>query len=289
MKCLVTGGSGFLGSHIADELTKRGHKVTIFDNVNSKWISKNQKMVVGDLLKSKSLENLVRRNKIIFHFAALADLDRALHNPIDTVKYNVLATVKLLNLCVKFKTKRFIFASTIYANSNEGGFYKSSKRAAEDYIEEFSKLYKLKYTILRYGSLFGLRSDSNNGVRRIIEYALKKKKVCYFGSEKSARNYIHVDDAARISVDILKNNFINKNVAILGKKKIKILELLKIIKNYLEIDKPNIFKKNNLIGHYINSPSLYKFKKEIKIFPKKTYSFNHRLADFINSLNTIKK
>ena len=118
---------------------------------------------------------------------------------------------------------------------------------------------------------------------------LKKKKVCYFGSEKSARNYIHVDDAARISVDILKNNFINKNVAILGKKKIKILELLKIIKNYLEIDKPNIFKKNNLIGHYINSPSLYKFKKEIKIFPKKTYSFNHRLTDFINSLNTIKK
>ena len=142
MKCLVTGGSGFLGSHIADELTKRGHKVTIFDNVYSKWISKNQKMVVGDLLKSKSLEKLVRRNAIIFHFAALADLDEALYNPIDTVKYNVLATVKLLNLCVKFKTKRFIFASTIYANSNEGGFYKSSKRAAEDYIEEFSKLYK---------------------------------------------------------------------------------------------------------------------------------------------------
>jgi UDP-glucose 4-epimerase len=289
MKCLITGGSGFLGSHIADELTRRGYKVTIFDNIRSKWVSKNQKMVVGDLLKSKSLKNLVRRNKIIFHFAALADLDKALHNPIDTVKYNVLATVKLLNLCVKYNVKRFIFASTIYANSNEGGFYKSSKRAAEDYIEEFSKLYKLKYTILRYGSLFGLRSDFNNGVRRIIEYALKEKKVCYYGSKETSRNYIHVADAARLSVDVLKNNFINKNVVIMGKKKIKITELLKIIKKYLQINKLITFKEKKLIGHYINSPSLYKFKKEIKIYPKENYSFNERLTDLINSLNSIKK
>lgn len=75
----------------------------------------------------------------------------------------------------------------------------------------------------------------------------------------------------------------------MGKKKIKILELLKIIKKYLEISKPIIFKKKTLIGHYISSPSPYEFKKEIKIFPKKIYKFDNRLTHLINSLSILKK
>ena len=70
--------------------------------------------------------------------------------PHDTVNYNILGTVNLLELCKKYKVKRFVFASSIYVNSKQGGFYRSSKRAAEDYVEEYNQRYNLNFTILRF-------------------------------------------------------------------------------------------------------------------------------------------
>ena len=80
MKILVTGGSGFLGSHVADELSKRGHEVIIFDKKKSKWIKKNQKFIFGNILDIKKINNAIKGVKIIFHIAALADLEDALQN-----------------------------------------------------------------------------------------------------------------------------------------------------------------------------------------------------------------
>ena len=162
MKILVLGGSGFLGSFIADALSKKGHKVKIFDKKKSRWLKNNQKMYIGDILNFKSLEKAIKGNQIIYNFAALSDLDEAKNKPIDTVKSNILGTTNALVLSKKYKIKRFIHASSIYAASEEGGFYASSKRAAEDYIEEFQKTYGLDYTILRFGSLYGERSGNNN-------------------------------------------------------------------------------------------------------------------------------
>ena len=71
MKIVVVGGSGFLGSHVADELSKSGHKVTIFDIKRSKWLRKDQKMQVGNILKSKKLEKIIKNNDIVFHFASI--------------------------------------------------------------------------------------------------------------------------------------------------------------------------------------------------------------------------
>ena len=146
MKIIVTGGSGFLGSHVADELSKRGHDVTIFDKKKSKWIRSDQKMFIGDILNPNDLENVIKNTDVVFHFAALADLNQALKNPINTVKVNILGTVQALELCCKYNIKRFIQASTIYVNSSEGGFYRSSKKVAEDYVREYNKNYNLNYT-----------------------------------------------------------------------------------------------------------------------------------------------
>ena len=82
----------------------------------------------------------------------------------------------------KHKVKRFVHASSIYANSSQGGFYSCSKRAADDYVQEFNKLYKLDYNILRFGSVYGSRSDRSNGVRKIIDKAIWKRKIIYRGT-----------------------------------------------------------------------------------------------------------
>ena len=102
-RVVVTGGSGFLGSHVADELSKRGHDVTIFDKKKSKWIRSDQKMYLGNILNPKDFESVIKYADVVFHFAALADLSHALKEPINTVRVNILGTVLALELCCNIK------------------------------------------------------------------------------------------------------------------------------------------------------------------------------------------
>ena len=157
MKIVVIGGSGFLGSHVADKLTQAGHKVTIFDNKKSKWISKNQKMVVGDVLNLGDLDKVISQCDVVYNFAAISDIDEAENKPQVTANINIIGTLNILELCKKYKIKRIMFASTIYVYSLEGNFYRCSKQAAESFIEEYNRLFKLDYTILRYGSIYSTR------------------------------------------------------------------------------------------------------------------------------------
>jgi UDP-glucose 4-epimerase len=284
MKVIVTGGSGFLGSHVADELTKSNHEVTIFDRKKSNWRTKNQKMFVGNLLNKKHLENVIKKADVVFHFAALADLDKALNKPVDSININILGTVNVLELCKKHNIKRFVHASSIYVNSSEGGFYRSSKKAAEDYIEEYNKNYGLKYTILRFGSLYGKRSDDTNGVRKIVKGAVKNGKIIYGGSKNSVREYVHVIDAAKACVHILKKKYENKHINITGKKKIKVSTFLSKLSKMTNISKKIEHSIKKDTGHYTVSPFTFKPKKAKKFIFKSSINFNDGLMELINEL-----
>ena len=130
-KILITGGSGFIASHIADQLTKNGHDVYILDKKYSKYINKKQKMIVGNIDNQKLLKNIFRKIEIVYHFAAVADLNEANLDPQRTIKNNIIGTLNVLNACVVNRVKKFIFASSIYARSEQGGFYSTSKLASE--------------------------------------------------------------------------------------------------------------------------------------------------------------
>ena len=133
-------------------------------------------MYVGSILDRKKLSLAIKGCDFVYHFAALADLDVAKTKPLETAKINIVGTINALIVSKKYGVKRFIFASSIYANTEEGGFYGSSKKAAEDYIERFHATFGLNYTILRFGSLYGSRSDESAGLNAIINSGLKKKK-----------------------------------------------------------------------------------------------------------------
>ena len=204
MKIAVLGGSGFLGSHLSDLLSSKGHFVKVFDTKKSKYLKKNQKMYVGSILDKNKLSNIIKGCDFVYHFAALADLNLATKKPLETAEINILGTINALVLSKKHKVKRFIFASSIYANTEEGGFYGSSKQAAESYIEKFYKTFGLNYTILRFGSLYGSRSGNANGINAIINGAINNKKLIYGGSKLAAREYIHVEDATKACIKIIK-------------------------------------------------------------------------------------
>lgn len=124
---LVIGGSGFLGSHVADALTHAGFHVRVFDKTASQYVSDKQEMIVGDLLDDKKLFEAVKGCEAVYNFAAIADLNDALDNPMATVKINILGNALALEACRMQNVKRFIYASTVYVHSREGGFYRCSK------------------------------------------------------------------------------------------------------------------------------------------------------------------
>ena len=142
---------------------------------------------------------------------------------------NILGNTNILEACRLNKTKRFIFASTIYVYSNQGGFYRVSKQASENYIENYFNEYGLHYTILRYGSLYGSRSDKKNGLYKFIFNALKNNKLEFQGDPESQREFINVEDAAECTAKILNNGDTNKHITITGHQSITIQNLFKMI------------------------------------------------------------
>ncbi|HAK89637.1 MAG: NAD-dependent epimerase [Nitrospirae bacterium GWB2_47_37] len=257
MNVIVFGGSGFLGSHVADALSEAGHQVTIYDIRKSDYLRQNQQMVVGDILDEKKVDESVKGKDIIYNFAGIADIDEASKNPVETIKYNILGNTILLESAIRHKVKRFVYASTVYVFSDSGSFYRCSKAACENYIDVYRKQHGLDYTILRYGTLYGTRADARNSVCRFITQAMREKKITYPGDGSEIREYINVLDAAKASVEILSDEFRNEHVIFTGYYPMKVRELFIMIKEMLKGDIEFEFvpqTSTDPMGHYAITP-----------------------------------
>ena len=282
MRICVVGGSGFLGSHVADQLSAGGHDVVIYDRRPSPWLQSSQSMYVGDLLVFESLKEAVKGCDAVYNFAALADLNDALAKPLETVNINVLGNVNVLEACRLQGVKRFIYASTVYVYSREGGFYRCSKQASEHYVEEYQQVYSLDYTILRYGSLYGPRADQSNGLYRIVKKALETGILRYEGSPESLREYIHVEDAARASVVALNEDFRNQSVVLTGQEPMRVFDLLEMLAEILGLKNPIEFTPSEQPGHYIRTPSAYQPKLGRKYVPAMHVDLGQGLLQLID-------
>lgn len=280
----VIGGSGFLGSHVADALSESGHQVLVYDRKASPWLRDDQTMVTGDLLDIERLESAIAGCEIVYNFAALADLNEALDKPLDTVRINVLGNVHVLEACRTQGVKRFLYASTVYVYSREGSFYRCSKQSAEHYVEEYQAAYGLDYTVLRYGSLYGPRSDRQNGLWRIVNEALETGKIRYAGSPEAMREYIHVEDAARASVAALGEEFRNQHVVLTGQEPMRVMDLLKMLAEILGIPQAVEFEETDYAGHYIRTPYAYQPKLGRKYVPPMHVDLGQGLLQLIGEI-----
>ncbi len=282
----VVGGSGFLGSHVADQLSDAGWNVRIFDRVASPWKRADQQMLVGDLLDSGALADAVAGSDAVYNFAAMADLNLALDRPLDTVRVNILGNVHVLEACRLHRVPRFVYASTVYVYSRTGGFYRCSKQAAEHYVEEYQRVYGLDYTILRFGSLYGPRSGASNGLSRIVRHALESGVVRYEGSPDALREYIHVEDAARASVAALGDDFLNESVVLTGQEPMRVHDLLKMLAEILGISSAIEFVESESHGHYVRTPYAYQPKLGRKYVPPMHVDLGQGLLQLIDEVRT---
>ena len=262
-KIAVIGGAGFIGKQLCVLLSKKYYVV----NIDLKTLDKvNIQNITLDIYDEKKLTKSLKNIDYVFHFAGISDLNKCLQNPKKTAQSNVIGTINVLNACKKNNVKKIIFSSSLYSFTEEGGFYKSSKLSAEFFIYEYFKRYKLKYTILRFGSIYGEGSNFDNGLFRIVYNALKDKKISFEGSKKTIRRFINVKDVAILTSKTIQKKYDNKIVMITGNYLTKITDVFKKVKKIVGIEGNNakiLFKQNS--GHYIKKPQKFKFPKIINL------------------------
>ncbi len=248
-----------MGSHVADELLRRGFEVTIFDNSRPQYLQKGQRFIQGDILDLHACEIACSGNDYVYNFAGMADINEAKDKPLLTAHLNIIGQVNVLEGARKANAKRFVYASTVYVYSESGSFYRVSKQAGEKYTELYGEKYNLPYTILRYGSLYGPRADHRNAIYRFVESALSEGKIHYKGTGDELREYVHVVDAARASVDILNPDFFNQHIVITGPQLLRVKDVISMIREMLpDREIQAVYENEDIEAHYNITPYAYK-------------------------------
>jgi UDP-glucose 4-epimerase len=226
LKILVTGGAGFIASQIADAFIEEGHQVVILDDLSTgykKNINLKAKFVKANICE-KSLNKLFESEKfdVVNHHAAQMDVRRSVKDPEFDATTNILGTINLLQNCVKYDVKKFMFASTggaVYGeqdyfpadekhNQQPKSPYGISKLAVEKYLYFYNSEYKLNYTILRYANIYGPRQNpfGEAGVVAIFSTKLLKgEQPIINGHGKQTRDYVFVGDVVKANVIALKD------------------------------------------------------------------------------------
>ena len=284
--CVLFGANGFIGSHVLDSLNRRNFNVVASDLGKHKWKNKKIKYYNIDISNAGELDKIKGKIDYFLIFSAISDIAEANKNITKTLDVNINGLLNILKLANKLRVKKIIFASSVYVNSEQGGFYKVSKIAGENLIKEFKRQYNLNFTIIRYGSVYGPRSDINNGIYKILFNALTKKKIEYFGSESNIREYIHVLDAAESTCDLIDNKFNNKIITLTGNESTKVKDLMLLIRDILSLKTKIKFYNKKVPGHYVRTP--FTFEEEIskKYSPKLHIDLAEGL---VQTLNFIKK
>jgi len=231
MRVLVTGGSGFLGSHISDELVRRGHEVVVLDRHGSG--RDDRESVAGDVRDSAAVLSALQGCDAVYHCAAVADLDHARNDPRLAIDVNVLGTLTVLEAAATAGVRRVMHASSVYVFSKGGSVYRTTKQAAENLVQDLAPSLDLDATILRFGSLYGPRADENNAILRLVTQAVTERRIDFWGDGSEIREYIHITDAAALAVDALDPRFAGQSLHITGRERLSTRELVEMIDEML--------------------------------------------------------
>ncbi len=221
---LVTGGAGFIGSHIVDRLLSFGNKVIIVDNLSTgrkENINPKAIFYAVDIADENALKGIFENHKItyVIHQAAKINLNVMLENPSNDIKSSVLGTLNLLNLSVSSKVKKFVYASSVAVYGRPKRLpvsetdevipiysYGIAKKCAEEYIRYYSDYYGLNYTILRYANVYGPRQPIYGEVGVIAIYtdrAIKGEPLIIYGDGMHLRDYIYIDDVVDVTLRVV--------------------------------------------------------------------------------------
>lgn len=300
MKILVTGGAGFIASHLVDRLIAHGHRVIVVDNLSAgqkENVNPKASFYLTDICDAQALEEVFKRERpeIVNHHAAHVNVRKSVEMPVYDANINILGSLNLCELSKKYQIKKFIYVSTggaVYGEPKDLPVqetypveplsqYGVSKHTVEHYLSIFYKLYGLNFTVLRYPNVYGPRQSPHGeaGVVAIFsELLLQNKPPTIFGDGSKTRDYVYVEDIVAANLMVL-GNVGDGGIYNLGwGKQISDLEVFHTVRKVLESQIEPIFsqKRPGEIDHISLDSS--KAKKELNWEPKVTFEEGIRLA-----------
>jgi UDP-glucose 4-epimerase len=211
MRVLVTGGSGFIGSHVVDKLRDHGHVPVIYDLRPSPWHQPGSvDTVLGSITDREALERALHSCDAVAHLAAVADVNDVHASPEDAERVNARGTVAVLEACRRAGVERIVYASTIWVYSDcdaetvdedtllpaPSHLYTSTKLAGELYCKAYQELYGIEYTILRFGIPYGPRAREAAVIPAFVGKALAGEPLTLAGDGLQSRRFVYVEDLA---------------------------------------------------------------------------------------------
>lgn len=248
MKILVTGGGGFIGSHVTKLLLDQGHKVTVVDNLSHGYkdaIDPRATFIQADMADQGSLEEVLGGHEAVIHMASLIEVGESVKRPVEFVENNVLGTVKLLEAMKKTGVKKIIFSSSacVYGTpaklpiteddplGEQENPYGITKIAMEQFCQVYHRLYDFDVIILRYFNPYGpgeLHSPETHAIPNFIKAALEKKPLPLFWKGEQVRDFIYIEDL--VSAHILPLNLSGLHIYNVGTETgVKVIEVVKKI------------------------------------------------------------
>ena len=261
---LVSGGAGFIGSHLCDRLIAKGYPIICLDNFNDFYdpsikednILQAQKyakftLVRGDILDEELLEQLFSKHRIekIVHLAALAGVRPSIISPTRYVDVDVKGTVCLLEAARKYNIKQFIFgsSSSVYGFNEKVPFseddhtdlqvspYATAKKAGELYCKTYHHLYEIPITILRFFTVYGPRQRPDMAIHKFVKLMVEKKPIPMFGSGLSERDYTYIDDCIDGIIAAIEKPFGFKVFNLGNSTTVKLVDLIELIAEKLGV------------------------------------------------------
>ncbi|MGD0687756.1 MAG: NAD-dependent epimerase/dehydratase family protein [Streptosporangiaceae bacterium] len=247
MRVAVTGGNGFIGSHVVDHLLLAGHQVRVIDT-SDQWVNPAAGQHRADLFDDAAMDAALAGCDAVFHLAAMADVNDVDADPVGAVRLNVEGTARVLAAARRQDCGRVILASTIWVYgatvgegertedalvdlSRAGHVYVSTKLAAEMLLHSYRQMYGTEFTILRYGIPYGPRMRDALVIARFVRLALDGKPITIAGTGDQQRHYVYVEDLADAHVRALAPAAANQTLALEGGTGVSVREIADTVRS----------------------------------------------------------
>lgn len=297
---LVTGGAGFIGSHLAEELVKRGERVRVIDNFfsgkaeNMASFINDVEFYEGDIRDTKLLKKIMPGVDYVLHHAAVASVPRSVENPEESTDVNVAGTLNILRRAAENKVKRLVYAgsSSAYGNSETQrkseteapdpiSPYAVTKLAGEYYCRSFAYIYGLETVVLRYFNVFGERQDPKSLYSAVIPLfcaaAKEGKPATIYGTGRQTRDFTYVKNNVEANLLAAKTPGISGEVInIACGQTVDLIELHSAINRIMGKDLPPVMAPPRVGDVMHSSADITKAKKLLGYEPK--FSFEEGLA-----------
>jgi UDP-glucose 4-epimerase len=213
---LVTGGAGFIGSHLVEDLVWKGHKVTVLDNFSNRqpnMLEAGVDLIIGDVRDLKRVMEVTKAVDVVYHLAAVLGVEYAYQHPTETLEVEIMGTRNTLEAMRRNDVELIVYGSSseVYGEPTslpiiEGdriapkSTYGVAKLAGERYCEAYHRAYGIKYVILRYFNVYGPRQDDRFVIPKFIHAALQGAPLLIYGDGNQTRDFTFVKDAIQLTI-----------------------------------------------------------------------------------------